>query len=291
MRKGFLRNTSWAIKVAMWVGIVMMLTLIAVVVWVFVPDKQSTASLKWFQFIQTMAMFFLPPLLLACCVSERPREWLSLSHRLHGSTIGMGVAIMLIAIPGINLLSYINQQMSLPAFLEPLEQLMRQQEEAAALLTERFLKVNTIGGLLVNLGLMALLPAMAEELTFRGLLVSPFRVDGRTAVPHAWIWSSAIIFSAIHFQFYGFVPRMLLGALFGYALCWSGSLWLPMIMHGINNGVAVLLYYIAYTREMDVDSLDAIGTADTLWLGILSLVLVIPAVYGLYWVSKRYERQ
>lgn len=178
--------------------------------------------------------------------------------------------------------------MTLPAFLEPLEQLMRQQEEAAAALTESFLRTDSILGLIINIGLMALLPALAEELTFRGLLVAPFinhqssiaqrAINHQSSIP---IWAAAILFSAIHFQFYGFIPRMLLGALFGYVLLWSGSLWLPVLMHFTNNCVAVLLYYFAYAQGTDLNEIDAFGTGATLWVGLLSLVLLVPTIYYL----------
>ena len=123
------------------------------------------------------------------------------------------IGIMLVALPAINLLSYLNQQMTLPAFLEPMETWMKTQEENAAQMTELFMRVTTFDGLIINLLLMALLPAIAEELTFRGVLQRLLQgKDNNTNIPHIAIWSSAIIFSAIHMQFYGFVPRMLMGA-------------------------------------------------------------------------------
>jgi membrane protease YdiL (CAAX protease family) len=196
---------------------------------------------------------------------------------------------MLVALPAINLLGYWNQQMTLPSFLEPLEQWMKTQEESAKILTEQFMNVTTIGGLLINLLLMALLPALAEELTFRGVLQRLFQAKGEKGdearrregerVPHLAIWCSAILFSAIHMQFYGFVPRMLIGALFGYMLAWTGSLWVPMMMHLVNNGMAVLLYFLANKYVWDTESVDGIGTGNTLWLGVVSAVLTVVGIY------------
>ena len=80
-------------------------------------------------------------------------------------------------------------------------------------------------------------------------------------------------------QFYGFVPRMLMGALFGYMLVWTGSLWIPILMHFTNNAVAVILYFIALRADWDMDKVDAIGTNDTLWLGVVSMVLTIVGIY------------
>ena len=184
-----------------------------------------------------------------------------------------------------NMLGYLNQQMTLPIFLEPLEQWMKTAEENAALLTEQFLSVTTISGLIINILLMALLPAVSEELTFRGVLQRLFQAKGERRetrderVPHTAIWCSAILFSAIHMQFYGFLPRMLMGALFGYMLVWTGSLLVPILMHFTNNSMAVILYFVALRADGDMDKVDAIGTNDTLWLGVVSLILTIIGIY------------
>ena len=144
-----------------------------------------------------------------------------------------------------------------------LEQQLRAMEEAASVLTERFLQADNLGGLLINIGLMALLPALSEELSFRGTLQ---QVLGRN---HVAVWLTAIIFSAIHMQFFGFIPRMLMGAMFGYIFLWSGSLWIPILMHFTNNSLAVIAYYTFGQNS----SADTIGTGTTWWLGVLSLIL------------------
>ena len=175
--------------------------------------------------------------------------------------------------------------MTLPAFLESLEQWMKTSEESAKVLTEQFMHATTFGGLIINLLLMAVLPALGEELTFRGVLQQLFRGSNvselqGSRVPHLAIWCSAILFSAIHLQFYGFVPRMLMGALFGYALVWTGSLWVPILMHFTNNAAAVILYFISLRMGLDIEKVDAIGTGDTLWLGVVSMVITIIGIYA-----------
>ena len=146
--------------------------------------------------------------------------------------------------------------------------------------------VTTFGGLIINILLMAVLPAISEELTFRGVLINLFKVKGEKlevkgeSVPHLAIWCSAILFSAIHLQFYGFVPRMLMGALFGYMLVWTGSLWTPILMHFTNNAMAVILYFVSLRAGWDIEMMDAIGTNDTLWLGVVSMVITIVGIYA-----------
>jgi membrane protease YdiL (CAAX protease family) len=134
---------------------------------------------------------------------------------------------------------------------------------------------------------MAVLPAVSEEVTFRGVLQKLLKGSNgsnssngvKGEVPHLAIWATAIIFSAVHMQFYGFVPRMLMGALFGYMLAWTGSLWVPMMMHLVNNGMAVLLYFLANKYVWDTESVDGIGTGNTLWLGVVSAVLTVVGIY------------
>ena len=253
--------------------------MVAFALWILMPDKTSVESLKWFQFLQTTATFLLPPFLMAYLWSTQPMRWLYLDQSISMKSAIIAVFLVLLASPGINLLSYLNQQITLPECFSTIEVWMQQQEEAAAVLTERFLSSDSIGVFVVNILLMALLPAVAEELTFRGVLQHLFTARTCTRTPHIAIWATAIIFSAIHCQFYGFIPRMLLGAVFGYALAWSGSLWLPMLMHFTNNALAVILYFTAHKAGWDTSSMDAFGTGDTWWVGVLSLILVVVGIY------------
>jgi len=135
-------------------------------------------------------------------------------------------------------------------------------------LTEQCLKADNFGILLINLGLMALLPAFAEELSFRGTLQ---QILGNK---HLAIWLTAIVFSAIHMQFYGFIPRMLMGAMFGYIFVWTGSLWVPIVMHFTNNSLAVIAYYLLDgIEENGKNYADTFGAGTTWYIGVISLVI------------------
>jgi membrane protease YdiL (CAAX protease family) len=236
-------------------------------------------TLKLLQLLQTIFLFLLPSLMLAYLCSQTPWNWLQLDKKVDLKVLLWAIGIMLVALPAINLMSHINQQMVLPSWLSGLEEWMKNKEAEAEWLTKQFMSTTTVSGLLVNLFLMAVLPAVSEEITFRGVLQRLLNTKHSTLNTHLSIWFTAIIFSAIHMQFYGFIPRMLLGALFGYMLVWTGSLWVPMLIHFVNNGMAVLLYYIANRAAWDMDKVDAIGTGNTLWLGIVSVVLTIVGIY------------
>ena len=282
---GKYEQSHWAIKVIQWLGCIFLLSMFATGSMFVFEQPLSVTSLKWIQLFQSAAMFLLPPLCMAYLWAKAPMQWLQVDKFQSFKVSSMAILLMLVALPAINLLADINQQMALPSFLEPLEAWMKTQEETAKQLTEQFLSVTTYSGLIINILLMALLPAVAEELTFRGVLQRLFQgsniSDFHTVkVPHIAIWVTAILFSAIHMQFYGFLPRMLMGALFGYMLVWTGSLWVPILMHFTNNAMAVILYFVATRAGWDMEKVDAIGTGDTLWLGIVSIVLTIGGIYA-----------
>ena len=280
--RGKLENSNVITKIVVWLGLIfVMFSLTVLVIALITQGKQlsNINTLKWIQLLQTISLFLLPSLILAYLCSQTPCKWLQLDKKVDWTVLLWAIGIMLVALPAINLMSHWNQQMVLPTWLSGVEEWMKNKEAEAEWLTKQFMSVTTISGLLVNLLLMAVLPALSEEITFRGVLQRLLNFQLSTFNSHLAIWLAAIIFSAIHMQFYGFVPRILMGALFGYILVWTGSLWVPMLMHFVNNGMAVLLYYIANRAAWDMDKVDAVGTGNTLWLGVVSLVLTIVGIY------------
>lgn len=262
------------LRVVVWVGLMIAFTMVVSVGWLLSDvDKTATSSLKWLQCIQTLSLFLLPALLCAWWWDDdhRPFRWLRMDKMISWHVVGLAALVMVCAIPGINLLADLNNRIVLPECLSSLEQFFRQMEEEAALLTKRFMQADNVWVMFVNMGLMAVLPALAEEMSFRGVLQQ--LLGGRR---HVAIWLTAVIFSAIHMQFYGFIPRMLMGALFGYVFVWTGSLWVPIVMHFVNNGMAVLVYYILSLQgvAMDTNYADTLGAGTTWWLGIISLLTV-----------------
>ena len=273
-------------RILIWVGIMAGLTLLAMVVWTLLfHGSQTTSSLKWLQFLQTIATFLIPPILCAWMWDERrhPFRWLKLScqpsavSRQNSVVLFLlAVGIMICAIPGINLLADWNSRIQLPKSLDFIEQKMQEMEAAAAALTERFLQADNIGQLLLNIGLLALLPAFAEELSFRGTLqqiISGERLSVIGYRTHVAVWVTAIVFSAIHMQFYGFIPRMLMGAMFGYVFVWTGSLWMPILMHFTNNCVAIIAAFSVQHSAFSTNIADTIGAGDTWWLGVISILI------------------
>lgn len=175
-----------------------------------------------------------------------------------------------------------NINLKFPSFLKDFETWAREQEDRTAKLTAAMTNLNSIGDLFIGLFVIALLPAIGEELVFRGLFQNEF-FRGTSNI-HLAIWISAFIFSAIHIQFYGFVPRLLLGALFGYLYYWSGNLLIPMFAHFFNNAFGVTMIYLNHQKITDINVED--NTAFPLQYVIINSALTVGL---LYYIWKHYQ--
>jgi uncharacterized protein len=144
-----------------------------------------------------------------------------------------------------------NASLDLPDFLRGFESWARQTEDTATALTQFLTSFDSTSQFLVAFVVIAIFPAIGEELVFRGML-QPELFRGTKNI-HAAIWISAVLFSALHMQFFGFLPRVLLGALFGYLYHWSGNLVMPMMAHFVNNGFSILMIYLNKTQIAGVN--------------------------------------
>lgn len=144
-----------------------------------------------------------------------------------------------------------NINLKFPEFMKEFEDWAMQEEERLAKLTDALTDFKSIGDLMIGILVIALLPAIGEELVFRGMLQR--ELWRSTQNVHLAIWVSSAIFSAIHMQFYGFIPRLLLGALFGYLYYWSGNLLIPMFSHFFNNAFAVVMVYMNHLKLIDIN--------------------------------------
>ncbi|MBR1928607.1 MAG: CPBP family intramembrane metalloprotease [Paludibacteraceae bacterium] len=275
-----LKHKNVWIKVLFFITIVFLSTLFFIGLWYIIDGGQSIESLKLMQLMQTFGTFLLPCFIYAAFVDNKPLCFLHLDKKIGWKGSLIVVFLMFVAMPCINMLAWLNGKLVLPDFLADIEQIMKSQEENARILTEQFLKADNFAVFLYNIFLMALLPAISEEVLFRGTLQS-FFITKKNSNQNVAIWVVAIIFSTIHFQFYGFIPRMLMGALFGYILLWSGSLWLPILAHFTNNALAVVIYYICAENNWNTEFIDSLGTENTLFIGIISLLLTITIIYFL----------
>ena len=245
-------------------------------------SKPETISLlKFFQIFQAIGVFIIPPFIIAWFLDPYPALFLRCQKRPDIISLLFVVAIIFFSNPLINWLTELNSQLSLPGWLHGVEVWMQNTENQASKITTAFLSDTSIKILLINLVMVAVLPAIGEELLFRGIVQQLFKKITRNA--HAAIWISAAIFSAIHLQFFGFLPRLLLGAMFGYMLEWSGTLWLPIVAHFTNNAIAVIAYYLM-NKELIGDGIEKTGTSSdgSSFMVIVSLIILFVLFRALY---------
>lgn len=248
-------------------------------------NPEVIAGLKFFQLMSAIGVFIVPPILFGWIVYKKPISALSLKNSSTPINWIMVFVVMVVSMPFLSWLVEFNQQLVLPEFLATIEQWMKQSEQNAEAITKVFLTFNGFTSFLYVLLIVAVIPAIGEELLFRGvvqkIMVSWFKNY------HVAIWVTAILFSALHMQFYGFLPRMLLGALFGYVFYWSGSLWLPILGHFINNGSVVFLTYL-YPEMIENTEINLFDS-ELNW--IANIVSAILLMVTLAWFKKLNNKQ
>lgn len=194
--------------------------------------------MRLLQLVSTTGTFLLPALGVAWTCSNNPKEYLWAGHIPGNKALLLTLISMFLLSPAISLTALLNKEMALPEFMAPIENWMRQQEATAEQLTGILLSGKSPFTLIFNLIVIAAAAGITEEFFFRGALQRI--ICGWTRNHHLIIWSAALLFSAFHIQFYGFLPRMLLGAYFGYLLYWGKNIWIPVFAHFVNNAFAVI---------------------------------------------------
>ena len=214
-------------------------------------DPSMAMPLIFVQGMTTFVGLIVFPIIHITRLENKPLTPL-VDKRMHLNQVLLLVALIGLAFPiAISPLSEFNAQATFPEFLSGFEQWARQQEDLLAKMTKVLTTFDTIGGLLVALFVIAVLPAIGEELAFRGMIQNELWRGSKNI--HLAIWASAFIFSAIHMQFFGFIPRLLLGALFGYLYYWSGNLIVPIVAHFVNNAFGVVMIYLYNIKVISTD--------------------------------------
>jgi len=252
------------------------------------PDSSNIGVVKFFQIIESVFIFLVPALLTAWLFSENTIKYLRADTRPSVITVLLVLFTFGTSIPMMNVLANFNSGLDLPGWMDSIERRIRVMEENAGRLTELFLAGHNAYDLALNMVMIAILPALGEEFLFRGLLQRLFIEWTRNN--HLGVWIAAFVFSFIHFQFYGFLPRFLLGLYFGYLLVWSGSIWVPVAGHFINNGLAVIYYHFA-AKPMGETPMDKLGTDPGNHLVLYLSVFFTAILIGLIFLKERESRE
>ncbi len=246
-------------------------------------DPDNLSFLKYLQTIQAIGLFIVPAFIIAYLFNSDFFKYLKFNS-VSIRPVTLTIIILLASIPVINSLNVINEGMQFPDWLKGIESWMKEKEMGAQALTEAFLRMDSFSALLFNIVMIGILPSIGEELIFRGVFQRLFAEWTKNI--HWGIIIAATLFSAMHMQFYGFLPRLVLGILLGYLFYWSGSIWVPILGHFVNNATAIIIYYL-YADEMskEVESFGA--TNDSFIYLIIGLVFVIPLLYLFYKDHKK----
>ena len=228
----------------------------------------------------TFGTFYLPAIFL------QKREPLHTYFPIEKATpifYVLAVVVLVAFSPMMELIAEWNAQMTLPESFKGVENWMRTQEGASNDLIKKVVMVDHIGLLFVNLIVLAVFPAVAEEYYFRGSLMHIFNRIFKNI--HVTIWVTAIIFSAIHVQFFGFFPRVILGAFFGYILIWTNNIWAPILAHFVNNAIVTVLAFYYTTQGKTFEELQTYDSYSIfVYLGSFMLTAVIAVLF--YKISK-----
>lgn len=238
-------------------------------------ENRETAEhiglLKFLQILYSTGLFLLPALLAGFLIQRNTWAYLRADRPLRLSLIILVILLMVVSVPWINYLGFLNEKLSLPERWNELMEKIEQNDENSWELMKSYLATKNIWGLLFNLFMIALIPALGEEFLFRGTLQRIFSEWFRN--PHLAVWLAAVLFSLAHYQFLGFMPRIILGGLFGYVFLWTGNIWFPVIAHFLNNAVAVLYYDLFLQGKVGPDP-QQLGMQQNPFLFILGSVLL-----------------
>lgn len=283
--KGFFNSAGLFAKIIFFVLIILISGVISIaLVNVFTDGNlQNMSTLRVSQIIESFGVFVFPPIFFSFFISQHPVQYLGINHQPKIRLIFLISIITVALIPFINFLTYYNHQVIFPEAISGFEKWVRSTETNAAEITEKMVNVTGSSMLIFNLFLMALLPAIGEELFFRATIQKLLseKINAATAV-----WITAILFSAFHMQFLGFVPRMILGAFLGYVYFWTGNLWYPVTIHFINNALAVVFYYFKFNGYVHLD-IDKIGGETNKWLGVVSALVSTVLIIILYIQTRK----
>lgn len=252
---------------------------------IFSMEKEMTnpanvQAVRMLQLVSTFFIFFLPAYFTSLLMNRRPFKFMGFNPYFGWRELAFVVGIMLASLPMVGALAEINKAIPIPAnwekIFQELEDTFEQQVKVLS-------KITGFGDYLFSLVVMALAPAIFEEAFFRG---------GMQNILHRWtrnpwiaIGITSVIFSLIHFSYYGFIPRIALGIVLGLIYYYSGNLWLAIAGHFFNNGLIVTQIYVMTRMGKSVDDLN--DDTAPIWIGLLALAVLA----GLFYYFRIYSRQ
>jgi uncharacterized protein len=228
-----------------------------------IEDRNSIRSVL---FMNHVFSFILPAIFTTMIVYKNMAvKYLKLDKIPNLNQVGWAFLLLVVSMPLVQYSYLLNKMLHLPKWMLNLEQ-------DTSKMLEAIIKKDYWYESVLNVFLIGVVPAIGEEMMFRGILQQQLGRIFRNE--HVMVWVTAAIFSAIHLQFEGFLARMILGALLGYLFVWTRNLWVPMIVHLLNNSLQIIYVYAA---NLTPSEMDKMGNEDkmTWWMALISLGLVV----------------
>ncbi len=248
-------------------------------------SEQSKYALLFFQaFAGSIGTFLVPALLFPNAIGRKAVQFIRVVYPFKMYYLLVAPLLIVAAMPLISWLNVINQGFTFPEKYKAIETSLRAMETQAEAITKILVQSHSIGGFFISLLVVAILPAITEEFFFRGVLQNFTRICFYNN--HLAIWFTAIIFSGIHGQFFGFVPRVVLGAGLGYLYLYSGNIWVVVLAHFVNNALALIAFNLSL-KYPDVPFFSD-QYQFPIWMTVLSFLSI---VLFFYWQNKLQYRQ
>ncbi|HBF20024.1 MAG TPA: hypothetical protein DDW81_07985 [Cryomorphaceae bacterium] len=241
--------------------------------------------MKFLQGFNTLGTFLVPGLLGAYLLSRYPSDYLQINDFPRKGMVVV-VMILVLTLSGTIIsdsLYRFSSELTFPDFLGWLEEYTRSSEAQISEQIKGFLQMHSFMDFLKVFVIMALLPAVCEETLFRGV-VQPLFIKGFRNVPIG-ILVTSLTFAALHMQFNSFLSIMALSVVLGYLKLWSKSLWVPVLMHLINNGAIVIAVYFFDVPVDEFNDTSSEWQSIYFWPGIL---IFIGTLVGLRYLMKKY---
>ncbi|MBK6347677.1 MAG: CPBP family intramembrane metalloprotease [Bacteroidales bacterium] len=246
------------------------------------PDMMNLGFMRLTQMLNQVGFFLLPPFVFALLSERYPLLFLGF-YKPGFTHIIAALLLLLAAGPLTGYLTEWNERLILPPQLSGLEEWMRTSEDTASKLTNRLLNDTGTSALIVNILMIGVLPSLGEELLFRSALIGLFRKVFHGV--HLPVIISAFLFSALHLQFFGFLPRFMLGLLFGYLYVWSGSIWVPIVAHFLNNTIVVVASFL-FNQGISSIPAEEMGSASSGTGVVFSAIALLFLMFWVYYTRK-----
>nr|WP_294904696.1 CPBP family intramembrane glutamic endopeptidase [uncultured Lacibacter sp.] len=281
-------SVEFLILIGIWIGCFVIGSALTIPIWVamtgksiFVMQKEmfnpaNVNALKVMQVVSTIVIFFIPAFVTARIASKKPFERLGFASGIKLNRVLAAALIMFCALPFVGFLAELNKAIPITASLKKMFDALESQYAEQVKLMATF---KTPADYILALFIIALMPAIVEEVFFRGGMQSILMRWIKT--PWLVIFLTGFIFSAIHFSWYGFIPRVALGMVLGYIFYYTGNLWYSIIAHFFNNALMVSILYYQYTKEKKIDM--EVGDSAPWWAGLISAAILV----GLFILLKK----